>query len=235
MIRFCKKCQAETERKANNDCKPCAKVRAAIWAAKNSDQLKARCAAWRIANLDREKANNLAWYAANIERARATRRDYQAANADQLKVKKAEYYVANADSIKEKTGARYAANPKQFNAASAVWRKANPERKKAIDAAWHKANPEANRINGQNRRARKRANGGTLSKGLAAKLFKLQKGKCPCCKQPLGDKFHLDHIVPIAKGGSNTDDNIQLLRSRCNNQKHARDSIDFMQSRGFLL
>jgi 5-methylcytosine-specific restriction endonuclease McrA len=205
MTRFCPKCQAETERKKNGDCKPCAKVRAAIWAAKNSDLLKARYAAWRIANLDKEKANNLAWYAANIERARATRRDYQSTNAEQLKLKKAAYYIANADSIK------------------------------AAVAAWHKANPEAVRINSHNRRARERDNGGKLSRGLAAKLFKLQRGKCPCCKQPLGDNFHLDHVVPIALGGSNTDDNIQLLRQRCNNQKSAKDPIDFMQQRGFLL
>jgi 5-methylcytosine-specific restriction endonuclease McrA len=91
------------------------------------------------------------------------------------------------------------------------------------------------RIICQNYRSRKRANGGTLSKGLAEKLFKLQQGKCPCCKQPLGRNYHLDHIVPTALGGSNSDDNMQLLRATCNHQKHAKHPIDFMQQRGFLL
>jgi 5-methylcytosine-specific restriction endonuclease McrA len=53
--------------------------------------------------------------------------------------------------------------------------------------------------------------------------------------QPLGDNYHLDHITPITLGGSNTDDNMQLLRQRCNNQKYNKHPIDFMQSRGFLL
>jgi 5-methylcytosine-specific restriction endonuclease McrA len=86
-----------------------------------------------------------------------------------------------------------------------------------------------------NRKARERANGGILSVGLAEKLFELQKGKCACCGQPLGEKYHMDHILPIVLGGPNEDWNIQLLRQRCNQQKHAKHPVDFMQSRGFLL
>jgi 5-methylcytosine-specific restriction endonuclease McrA len=74
-----------------------------------------------------------------------------------------------------------------------------------------------------------------LSKDISQKLFKIQNGLCACCRKPLGDNFHLDHIMPMALGGSNTDDNIQLLRSRCNQQKHAKHPVDFMQERGFLL
>lgn len=160
---------------------------------------------------------------------------------------------------------RYASNPAPFNALSLAWRKANPDRSRENDAkwitanldrkkitraawakanpesgraagaAWRASNPEARRISQQNRRSRKQESGGKLSKGLAAKLFTLQNGKCPCCKQPLGDDYHLDHVMPLALGGSNTDGNMQLLRQRCNNQKHAKHPIDFMQSRGFLL
>lgn len=133
---------------------------------------------------------------------------------------------------------------KQYGASFAERRLANTERidafKKspeqlALRAARWAYSAEATRITNQNRRAHIITNGGTLSKGLSAKLFKLQKGKCPCCKQPLGDTYHLDHVVPLAKGGNNTDDNIQLLRKTCNLQKSARDPLIFMQSRGFLL
>lgn len=85
------------------------------------------------------------------------------------------------------------------------------------------------------RRAQALASGGVLSVGLSAKLFKLQKGMCPCCKQPLGDDYHMDHKMPLALGGSNTDNNMQLLRKKCNQQKNAKHPVDFMQSRGFLL
>lgn len=156
------------------------------------------------------------------------------------------YRKANAENIKAYMAAHYKANFKKLNAKNAAWRKANPEymrgyyaanpeKMKVIGETWRKANPESQRIREHNRRARKRVNGGKLSPDLSAKLYKLQRGKCPCCKKPLGDDYHMDHIVPIKLGGANIDSNIQLLRQRCNNQKSAKHPIAFMQSRGFLL
>ena len=161
-----------------------------------------------------------AWYALNAARAKVNGMSYRAANPEKHKAAVARAVEANLDKKRSR---------------DADWRASNPERISAVCAAWAAANPEARRIYNQNRRAKKRANGGVLTKGLSAKLFKLQRGLCPCCKQPLGDNFHLDHIQPIALGGSNTDDNMQLLRQRCNNQKHAKHPVDFMQSRGYLL
>jgi len=79
-------------------------------------------------------------------------------------------------------------------------------------------------------------NGGELSKNLVAKLFKLQGGQCACgCGGDLGEDYHLDHRMPLALGGSNTDGNMQLLRKRCNLRKGAKHPIKFMQENGFLL
>lgn len=111
----------------------------------------------------------------------------------------------------------------------------NKEALKPKKAQWQKANLDACRVSDQNRRAMKMQRGGELSKDIKNKLLVLQRGKCACCGQLLGDRYHLDHIMPLALGGSNTDDNIQLLRQQCNNQKHAKHPVDFMQERGFLL
>lgn len=128
------------------------------------------------------------------------------------------------------------ANPERKKAKNAKWYADNPERMKELKANWQADNPEARRVSRQNRRARKRDGGGKLSNGLPDRLIKLQRGKCACgCKQPLGDDYHLDHIMPIALGGTNTDDNMQLLRATCNLQKSAKHPVDFMQQKGFLL
>lgn len=145
---------------------------------------------------------------------------YSAENAGKLKARSAKYHVANPERVKAYGAAYFAANTDKAR----VW-----------TTAWRKKNPEKLRIHKQNRRARKLAAGGKLSTDLAAKLYKLQKGKCPCCNQLLGDDYHLDHKDAISKGGANTDDNIQLLRAVCNHQKHAQDQIKFMQGRGFLI
>lgn len=116
-----------------------------------------------------------------------------------------------------------------------IYREQNPEKVKAQLAAWTAAHPGYNRIKVQNRRARRISNGGVLSKGLADKLLKLQRGRCACCGQMLGEDYHLDHIQPLSRGGSHSDSNIQLLHRSCNLEKHSQDPIEFMQERGFLL
>lgn len=176
--------------------------------------------------IKKKKAYDAARYAANPEETRTRMKVWRTNNPEKVVIGTAAYRAAN------KENSKYQEKAKACRAANHA---ANPEKAKASDAAWAAANPEAKRIHKQNRRARKYANGGVLSRDLSVRLFKLQKGKCPCCKQPLGDDYHMDHVIPLALGGSNTDDNMQLLRSRCNLQKHASHPVDFMQQRGFLL
>ncbi len=145
------------------------------------------------------------------------------------------YRAANPEATKANRIAWAAANPKKMNGYKAAWRAANPDKARLLIAAWAEKNPEAIRIKAHNQRARKRRSGGTLSKGLSAKLFSLQRGRCVCCQQPLGDGYHMDHVVPLVLGGTNTDDNIQLLRAQCNLQKYTKHPVDFMQQRGYLL
>lgn len=166
------------------------------------------------------KAYDAARYAANPERVKAATAAWAKANPERGKAYKAAYR---------------AASPEVGRAYSAAYRAANKEKLCAASAAYRAANPEAVLTQKRNRRARKFASGGKLSTGLSTKLFNLQKGKCPCCNQPLGDDYHLDHIMPLALGGDNDDDNMQLLRKTCNLQKSAKHPTDFMQQRGFLL
>lgn len=206
-MKFCKKCQTDTERRiCDGRCKICQKAYMATWRASNPGKASEDSKAWRLANPGKSEESSAAWRAANPVR------------------------------MKEYNDAWRAENPEKAKAASDAWNTANPEKRKSILAEWRAANPEADRIHKQNRRARKLASGGRLSKDIAKKLFTLQRGRCACgCMQPLGENYHRDHIMPLALGGTNTDDNMQLLRATCNMQKHAKHPVDFMQSRGFLL
>jgi 5-methylcytosine-specific restriction endonuclease McrA len=88
------------------------------------------------------------------------------------------------------------------------------------------------------RRARENEASGSFTKGDILNLFKMQKGKCAyfkTCGQKLGDKYHIDHIVPLTKGGSNWPRNLQLTCIRCNCSKGWKDPIDFAQQMGSLL
>lgn len=160
------------------------------------------------------------WRIENKDKANETKRQYRAKNKEKM----SQYYAD-----------RYIKNKEKVCAANKRWRDKNPEKVKSMIANQRAANPESHRMVQHKRRARKLECGGVLSSGLTVKLFQLQKGLCPCCGLALEKNYHLDHIVPLALGGTNTDDNIQLLRAKCNQQKNAKHPVDFMQSRGFLL
>lgn len=97
---------------------------------------------------------------------------------------------------------------------------------------YRKQNPEKVKEYTQCRRGRKL---GRLPNGTIKSIFDLQKGHCAICKIKLDKTYHVDHIYPISKGGKHHPQNIQLLCPSCNIRKSAKDPIQYMQSRGFLL
>lgn len=209
----CRKCGGVLEKFA---CKACAKETKAKYRVNNKEKIKKQSAEYYIKNKDRIDASNKQWALANIDKRAAHYRS----SKEKIKIRDREYYAKNITKIKAK---------------SAIWRAKNVDKIKTKSREYRLANPDALRILDQNRRAREKAAIGKLSRGLAKKLLILQKGKCACCGKPLGDDYHLDHIMPLALGGANEDWNIQLLIARCNQQKKARHPVEFMQSRGLLI
>jgi hypothetical protein len=76
---------------------------------------------------------------------------------------------------------------------------------------------------------------GSYDKEYPKKLYDLQRGKCASCYKKLNGKYDVDHIFPIAKGGTNYPENIQLLCKSCNCKKHAKDPFVWAKENGRLL
>lgn len=75
----------------------------------------------------------------------------------------------------------------------------------------------------QTRRARMVNAEGSFSSDDVYRLFVCQDGLCTGCYADLiKTTYHVDHIMPLSKGGSNWPDNIQLLCPQCNREKSAR-------------
>lgn len=76
---------------------------------------------------------------------------------------------------------------------------------------------------------------GRLPRGTVKRIGDAQRWLCVVCKTDLKNGYHMDHIMPLEKGGSHEPKNIQLLCPSCNVRKSAKHPVDFMQERGFLL
>ena len=66
-------------------------------------------------------------------------------------------------------------------------------------------------------------------------LLEKQQSRCAACRKNLKDGYHADHIMPLARGGSNDIGNIQLLCVACNLSKGHSDPIEWAQKKGRLL
>ncbi len=116
-----------------------------------------------------------------------------------------------------------------------AWEQENELKHKAAKRAWNKANKELKRAHRHNRRARIKAAEGKHNGTEVVALFKAQRGKCAYCSKLLNGGYHIDHIMPLALGGSNWIKNIQLTCDTCNLRKNAKHPIDFARQMGRLL
>ena len=176
------------------------------------------------------------WYAANKDSAKETRKKYREENKERIDDANKRWVAANRDVVVATKKRHRDANRDAINARSRERERVNPEPRAAARNKWEQKNPEVRRAITRNRRARVAGVGGTISKQQIQSLLTSQSWRCVVCRCDLHESgHHVDHIVPIAAGGANSFDNVQALCPPCNRSKAAKDPIDFMQSRGFLL
>jgi 5-methylcytosine-specific restriction endonuclease McrA len=219
MIKPCAKCGSINKTPSGN-CRPCAKIYYKKWYAAHSEYVKAQSTKWKTENPEMAKKNTAKWKLDHQDRIRENSKKYRAANAEKIKAALVKWRSENTERSRELVSR---------------WYKENTDRFKETNAKWHATHPESNRISGHKRRARKLENGGSFSAEQIKNILKQQKNKCVVCRANISKTFHIDHIFPLSRGGSNSATNIQLLCPTCNRCKGARHPIDFMQSRGFLL
>lgn len=115
------------------------------------------------------------------------------------------------------------------------WERRNLDWVSARNKRWKKENRDAVRAYNNTRKALKRNCNGTHTAADIAEIMLMQGRKCAYCKVPLNKSYHVDHIIPLSKGGRNDRRNLQILCVRCNLSKSKLDPLDFMRSKGKLL
>ena len=172
-------------------------------------------------------------------RCKACQSEYRKCNAEEIAKKKREYVMANLEKILEYQREYKKANSEILAARQREYYKSNIERIAAATREYNKANPEKRAAHKRNRKAKVRnAEGGHNGSDILS-IFNGQRGLCANCKTKLlksgAKKYHVDHIMPIALGGSNWPENLQCLCPSCNLSKGAKHPDEWAKQNGMLL
>ena len=153
-------------------------------------------------NKDKILTRNKAWLEANPDKIAAYRKDYYEAN----RAKKSAY-----------SKAYYEANREDLAAYKKDWAEANREDLAAYNKAWVEANPDRTAAIGGKGLAV--ARGGAASGIYDLELCIPFYAESRRLSKETGVAHHVDHIIPITKGGLHCQTNLQVLTAVENIQK----------------
>lgn len=162
---------------------------------------------------------------------------YRAANREKLSKDKARWYVANREAILEHAAEYRATHHEEISTYQARYRAAHPDRNARYYAAnrdrererrarYHAANPEKRREWENKRRAVKR--GAPIGDKEAIRhIYDIaangSRVRCYLCGRfvPKGQR-HVDHVIPLSKGGLHAASNLDIACASCNFKKSAK-------------
>lgn len=184
-------------------------------------------------------AYNAAYRAANAESIAIKCREYQDRNRESIAAQKRKYNAENAAEIAEQTRAYRDKNRSEIAAQKSAHYSKNKESISLRLKKYYESNREMFSAHGRARKARKKNAEGRHSASEVVVIFEKQRGLCANCKAALlmsgKQKYHVDHIMPLAKGGSNWPSNLQCLCPTCNLKKNAKDPVKWANENGRLI
>ena len=230
--------------KANGNkkqCSKCKKVREASEFGANRtavDGLQSWCNGcrkeYRDANAEKILASNKRYVAENRDRVNEYQRNYREAHPEKAAtaaVRSQKHYRANRDREKERSARWHAENPQKVKESQRLYYERNQEARRENSRRWRRENPE--QVAKQNEERRAREAGASIDSELDyARIYRRDRGICYLCGQKVKkSERHLDHVVPLRRGGKHSEDNLRVTHARCNLIKGSRLVEDIDPSR----
>ena len=155
------------------------------------------------------RAQNLAWRTANPEAYRAGIVAWRARNRQKVAAQVRAYAKSHSAELRRARLAAYKLSPEQHKAAQRRYRERHPGRRALI------------RMN------RDHTHKQYLDLRIPARLLRIQNYQCASCFCNIRKTFHIDHVIPLSRGGRHSEGNLQLLCKPCNLSKGAKLPIEW--------
>lgn len=110
-----------------------------------------------------------------------------------------------------------------------TYRQGNAERLDEIKRAWLAANADLRKAISKSYKARRRAReGGGVETSVLRQWAEDQPKVCFYCTADCEASYHIDHFLPLSKGGVHVLTNLRISCAPCNLKKNAADPLEWM-------
>jgi 5-methylcytosine-specific restriction endonuclease McrA len=201
----CKTCASTYRAAYFQDNKAAQTLKNKEWRKNNIDHLKS----YRQTNAEAITAKAKEWAKKNPEKIAAQNRAYQGANRKSISANKKAYYQANLEE-------------------SRAYRQVNKEKLAAQNKEWRKAHPENISLIRQRRRALGLSN--DVFRVTPKEMGRLYALPCAYCGFP---SKHVDHVIPVSRGGTHGIGNLTGACASCNLSKGSKLITEWKKVRGW--
>jgi len=169
----------------------------------------------------------------NIEYYREKARDDYYNNKEKHQKSSKKYREENKEELAVKNKAYRKKNKIELERKHKIYRVKNRDKICKRMRIYSKKNMDSSRFHGSLRRAKKLSSSdGSITKSGLISLREKQNYKCYSCGNHLDfnskNKVHLDHHIPLSKGGTHTLGNVVYLCKHCNVTKHNKMPETFL-------
>ena len=203
--------------------------------AANRDRILAYQAKYRAAHREQRRAYDASYGATRREEKRARNAKYRATHREEIQARAAKYRVAHREEQRAYDAEYRAAHLEGKRAYNASYRATHPDMRdrRAYNAQYHAAHRQeigarnaryqaTNRqhLNDYSAKRRARKASVTVEDVSRVLVYERDGGCCHICgKHVTSTKFHLDHLIPIVKGGEHSYRNVAITCPTCNLRK----------------
>lgn len=203
---------------------------------KHREEIIARVKSYRLKNLKKIRAYDRRRRRDNIEIHRERERRYRETHASEIRIRTLRRYRLNRDKFRAKGRANYRKHRLNRVAKAMEYARKNRKKVAAYQKEWQrrllKKNPALFRARCVTRRAK--LAGAAIGNPLEIYRFyaAVKNDRIAICiwcgRQVPKKKRHVDHVIPLARGGAHCVKNFGVSCQRCNHQKRDKMPVDFI-------
>ena len=158
-------------------------------------------------NKEKIQARSKAWAIENREKSNASKREYELRNLEEIRKTRKKYREKNKEKIQARSKAWYEANKQKIKEYGQAYRKANKDKRTKLEAIRRALKFRATiRLT-------------ELDKFVINEMYSLAQLRT----EQTGFLWHVDHIVPLTKGGLHKPTNLQVVPASWNQSKGNRN------------